>query len=79
MAPEHQARIFEAFQQGDQTVAHTQEGTGLGLTLSRQFVELHGARLWLETVPGEGSAFIFSLPVADLLTHAPEAMGRYAR
>ncbi|HEY1295605.1 MAG TPA: ATP-binding protein [Chloroflexota bacterium] len=63
VAPEDQARIFDAFQQGDRNVAQPQEGTGLGLTLSRQFVELHGGRLWVESEPGSGSMFRFTLPV----------------
>jgi signal transduction histidine kinase len=63
VAPEDQARIFDAFQQGDRNVAQPQEGTGLGLTLSRQFVELHGGRLWVESEPGSGSTFRFTLPV----------------
>jgi signal transduction histidine kinase len=52
-------RIFEEFASGA-----TEEGTGLGLPLSRRFVELHGGRLWVESVPGEGSAFRFTMPVA---------------
>jgi signal transduction histidine kinase len=63
LAPEDQARIFDAFQQGDRSVAQPQEGTGLGLTLSRQFVELHGGRLWVESELGQGSKFCFTLPV----------------
>jgi signal transduction histidine kinase len=63
IAPEDQARIFEAFQQVDRNIAQPQEGTGLGLTLSRQFVQLHGGRLWLESAPGKGSTFHFTLPV----------------
>jgi signal transduction histidine kinase len=55
-----QARIFEEFQQVG--ASHQQEGTGLGLALSRRFVELHGGRLWVESEPGQGSTFIFSLP-----------------
>jgi signal transduction histidine kinase len=51
-------RIFEEFASGA-----TAEGTGLGLPLSRRFVELHGGRLWAESVPGEGSAFRFTMPV----------------
>ena len=65
VAPDDQARIFDAFQQGGRNVAQPQEGTGLGLTLSRQFVELHGGRLWVESEPGSGSTFRFTLPVHD--------------
>ncbi|MBV9547941.1 MAG: HAMP domain-containing protein, partial [Chloroflexi bacterium] len=73
---EDQARIFDAFQQGDSGATHTQEGTGLGLTLSRQFVELHGGRLWVESTPGEGSTFRFTLPIGRPIEPRaePEAM-----
>jgi len=54
-------RIFEEF---EQSAAGAQvEGTGLGLPLSRRFVELHGGRLWAESVVGAGSTFRFTLPV----------------
>src|ERR1700680_3155430 len=54
------ARIFEEFQQVGQS--QLQEGTGLGLAVSRRFVELHGGRLWVESEPGQGSTFTFTLP-----------------
>ena len=57
-----QARIFEAFQRGDRRVSV--EGTGLGLTLSKRFVELHGGRIWVASTLGEGSTFGFALPLA---------------
>ena len=61
IAREDQARIFEAFQRGDRRVSV--EGTGLGLTLSKRFVELHGGRMWLESEVGSGSLFGFAIPV----------------
>jgi signal transduction histidine kinase/ActR/RegA family two-component response regulator len=60
--PEDRERIFESFQQGGRG-APKQEGTGLGLTLSRRIVELFGGRLWLEPGPdGRGSVFAFTVP-----------------
>jgi signal transduction histidine kinase/ActR/RegA family two-component response regulator len=59
--PEDQERIFESFQQGRRG-APREEGTGLGLTLSRRIVELFGGRMWLHSVPGSGSTFGFSIP-----------------
>jgi signal transduction histidine kinase/ActR/RegA family two-component response regulator len=55
-------RIFESFQQGGRG-ASREEGTGLGLTLSRRIVELLGGRMWLESEVGVGSTFGFSIPV----------------
>jgi signal transduction histidine kinase/CheY-like chemotaxis protein len=57
-------RIFEAFQRGGRSARTTTEGTGLGLTLSRRIVELHGGRLWLEDGDGGGSTFAFVVPLA---------------
>jgi CheY-like chemotaxis protein len=59
--PEDQERIFESFQQGGRG-APKEEGTGLGLTLSRRIVELFGGRMWLNSNPGVGSTFGFSVP-----------------
>jgi signal transduction histidine kinase len=61
VAPEDRERIFEEFQQSETGVGH-REGTGLGLALSKRFVELHGGRIWLESEPGQGSTFTFALP-----------------
>ena len=61
---EDRERIFESFQQGNR-IADRNEGTGLGLTLSRRIVELHAGRMWLETQLGAGSTFGFAIPILN--------------
>jgi signal transduction histidine kinase len=61
IAGEDQERIFEEFRQVGRE--RSREGTGLGLTLTKRFVELHGGRIWLESTPGKGSTFAFTLPL----------------
>ena len=63
IAPEDQTLVFEEFRQAGLTSSQKHEGTGLGLALCRQFVELHGGRIWVESTPGQGSTFSFTLPV----------------
>jgi len=63
IAPEDQAAVFEEFRQVGGDDARQQEGTGLGLTLAKRFVELHGGRIWVESQVGQGSTFAFTLPV----------------
>ena len=72
IADADQARIFEAFQRGGRDARTSTEGTGLGLTLSKRFVELHGGRMWMESELGAGSRFGFAIP-ATTPAAAPDA------
>jgi signal transduction histidine kinase len=58
-----QGKIFEEFQQADNSATKKKGGTGLGLSISRRIVEMHGGKLWVESEVGKGSVFQFSLPV----------------
>jgi len=57
-----QPKIFDEFRQVGGDYAHKKEGTGLGLTLAKKFVELHGGTIWVESEVGKGSTFTFNLP-----------------
>ncbi|NET04578.1 MAG: response regulator [Symploca sp. SIO2B6] len=57
--------IFESFAQADGSMAREHGGTGLGLTVTKQLVELHGGKVWVNSQVGKGSRFIFTLPVAN--------------
>ena len=70
IAPQDQETIFEEFRQVGTDYAQKREGTGLGLTLTRKFVELHGGKIWVESELGRGSRFIFTLPIDhEHITH----------
>jgi two-component system phosphate regulon sensor histidine kinase PhoR len=61
--PEEAARVFEKFYRG--TASHGEaRGAGLGLAISKHLVELHQGRIWVESTPGQGSRFCFTIPLA---------------
>jgi len=63
IVPADLERIFEKFKQAGDTLTEKPKGTGLGLSICRQIVEHHGGRIWVESQPGGGSSFIFTLPL----------------
>ncbi len=70
IAPEDQKRLFEPFQQLDTSIRRRHRGSGLGLSISRRFIEMHGGRMWLESQVGVGTTFYFSLPLENPLPAA---------
>ena len=62
IAEAEQAKIFEEFQQANSSITKKKGGTGLGLAIAKRIVELHGGRIWVESSPGQGSTFSFTLP-----------------
>ena len=66
MTKDQQSRIFDAFSQADVSVTRKYGGTGLGLTISSQFVELMGGKLELESAKDHGTSFFFSLPLEEV-------------
>ncbi len=63
IAKEDQEAIFEEFRQVGSNYAQKREGTGLGLSLTKKFVEMHGGKIWVESEPGKGATFTFTLPM----------------
>ena len=61
-----QESIFLEFEQGDGSISRAYTGSGLGLSISKRLVELHGGSLWLESTEGQGAIFYFSLPLSKL-------------
>ncbi len=64
IAPADQPKVFEKFKQVGDTLTDKPKGTGLGLPICKEIVEYHGGSIWVESTPGQGSTFSFSLPIA---------------
>jgi signal transduction histidine kinase/CheY-like chemotaxis protein len=77
ISPVEQKRIFEPFHQVDTGLRRHKGGTGLGLTISRQFVEMHGGRMWMESRVGVGTSFFFSLPLSAAIPELEEKPSRW--
>jgi signal transduction histidine kinase len=63
IAPSDQGKIFEEFQQADNSATKRKGGTGLGLSIAKRIIEMHGGRIWVESEVGKGSTFAFTIPV----------------
>jgi len=66
VAPEDQVKIFEQFSQVDGTSTREYEGIGLGLSITKRLVEMHGGTIWLRSMPMEGSTFFVALPLKPM-------------
>ena len=62
IAADHHDLVFQEFAQVDASASRQHHGTGLGLTIARRLVELHGGRIWLDSELGRGSRFFFTIP-----------------
>lgn len=76
VSPEKLPHLFDEFYQVDSSLRRSRSGAGLGLTISKRFVEAHGGRIWVDSVPGQGTSFYVALPTRrtpqqSYMTYAP--------
>ena len=79
IAPVDQERLFEPFQQLDNSPRRRHGGSGLGLSISKRFVEMHDGKMWLESQVGAGTTFFFSLPIATPAPTGTDGGGDWRR
>jgi signal transduction histidine kinase len=70
--PEDQEIIFETFRQVKDSGKGRPAGSGLGLTITKRIIDFHGGRIWVESAPGQGATFIFTLPLEKPTAMTPE-------
>jgi len=63
---EHLPNIFDRFYRADESRSRESGGNGLGLAIARSYVEAHGGRIWVESQPGQGTTFFFTIPITDI-------------
>lgn len=73
---EHMSKLFSRFSQADGSASRKYEGTGIGLALAKELVELHHGKIWAESEEGRGTTFIFTLPIYTRLEDVPGALDR---
>lgn len=74
---EEMDEVFKPFQQLDGSIHSHWGGSGLGLSISKHFVELHKGRMWLESEPGQGATFLFRLPIAEAIPPEDDELMRW--
>jgi two-component system sensor histidine kinase VicK len=74
--PEEQEKIFQRFYQVEKHLTRRHGGLGLGLSIARDMIEMHGGRIWVESVEGKGSRFSFILPLNVAQSNAAERVFR---